>query len=73
MIEATAPADADQLLSQKDAARLLGIAERTLENWRRRDTDGPTFVRISRRCVRYRRGDLIAFIEDRTRRSTSAG
>jgi predicted DNA-binding transcriptional regulator AlpA len=53
------------LISQRDAADLLGLSERTLEAMRLRKT-GPAFVRISRRCVRYRHADLERFIESRT-------
>lgn len=53
------------LISQREAADLLGLSERTLKAMRLRKT-GPTFVRISRRCVRYRLADLERFIESRT-------
>jgi hypothetical protein len=63
-------ADLDELLPQRDAARLLGVSERTLEGWRHKISDGPAFVRITARCVRYRRGDLLDFIAAKRRRST---
>jgi predicted DNA-binding transcriptional regulator AlpA len=53
------------LLSQRQVAELLGLSERTLEAMRLRGT-GPAFVRISRRCVRYRLTDLESFIASRT-------
>jgi predicted DNA-binding transcriptional regulator AlpA len=55
----------DLLLSQRRVAELLGLSERTLEAMRLRGT-GPTFVRLSKRCVRYRMADLDRFIATRT-------
>ena len=51
----------DRLVSEADAAALLGIAQRTLQGWRRRG-GGPQFLRLSRRSIRYRRDDLAAWI-----------
>lgn len=51
----------NEMLRLKQAAHLLGISEVTL--WRLNESD-PTFpkkIRISSRCVGYRRGDLIAW------------
>ena len=45
-------------LSTADAAKLVGLSTRKLEMLRR-DGGGPRFLRISRRCVRYRLIDLI--------------
>ena len=51
----------DALLNEAEAAGLLKLALPTLSNWRvaRR---GPAFVKLGRRSVRYRLGDLQAFI-----------
>lgn len=51
--------DPDLHLPESAAAHLLGVTPRTLQAWRLRG-GGPPFVRISLRCVRYRRRDLIA-------------
>lgn len=56
--------DPDVLETESNASRLLEVKPRTLQEWRRTGR-GPRFVRISHRCVRYRRRDLIAFIEAR--------
>jgi len=48
------------LLRTAAAASYLDIRERTLETWRARG-EGPPFVRISRRAVRYRLSDLLAW------------
>lgn len=58
------------LLTTEQAARLLGLRRRTLEGWRVRG-GGPTFVQISKRCIRYRIEDLESWTESRLRRSTS--
>jgi predicted DNA-binding transcriptional regulator AlpA len=58
------------LLTEAQAAQLLGFSPRTLQAWRVRG-GGPTFVHVSARCVRYRREDLEAWITERLRISTS--
>ena len=62
--------DSETLLPPKLAAKLLGVGVRCLENWRGRG-GGPEFVRISKRCVRYRRGTLIDYAAARTFASTA--
>ena len=61
--------DLDALLSEAEAGSLCNISRRTLANWRLRG-DGPPFVKAGR-AVRYRRRDLISWIESRTVHSTS--
>lgn len=51
-------------LCTKQAARLLGCSNRTLEDWRLRG-DGPRFLKLGR-SVRYRMADLAAFMDKRT-------
>lgn len=60
----------DALLSEQQAADFLGFKVKTLQKWRITG-EGPPFVKHSRRSVRYRRRDLITWIEERLRRSTS--
>ena len=55
------------LLSQKEAAKMLGFSTRTLERWRW-EGGGPPFVAISARCIRYRQADLEKWIESRVER-----
>jgi predicted DNA-binding transcriptional regulator AlpA len=57
------------LLSQRQAAALLCLSERTLERWRISGT-GPSYVKLGRR-VAYREADLIEWISARRRTSTS--
>ena len=61
----------DALLPEDEAAEFLGYSKRALQNWRHRG-DGPPYIRISERAVRYRRRDLIAWCEDLTEESTSS-
>lgn len=58
------------LLTERQAATILGFSIRTLQAWRVRG-GGPAFIRISARCVRYRIEDLQEWIEERVRISTS--
>ncbi len=54
------------LVSEKEAATLLGFTPRFLQSRRLRG-DGPQFVRISSRAVRYRVKDLQEWVENRLR------
>jgi predicted DNA-binding transcriptional regulator AlpA len=56
--------DPDTLLKEQDAAELLDLSVRTLQSWRVR-LAGPPFVQLGR-AVRYRRRDLIAWIDANT-------
>jgi len=60
----------DALLRPAEAAALLGFTKRALEAWRQRG-EGPVFVRVSARAVRYRRADLNAWAAARLQQSTS--
>lgn len=54
----------DPLLTQDEAAAVLNVQPRTLENWRRL-RKGPPFIRIDGKVVRYRPRDLEAYISAR--------
>lgn len=58
-----------QLYSTKEAAQLLGVSHRTLEDWRYAGT-GPRFITIHR-MVRYRADDLAAFLDRPSYTNTS--
>ena len=58
------------LLTEAEAAETLGFTTRFLQNRRHRG-DGPRYVRISARAIRYRPQDLSAWAEVRLRTSTS--
>ena len=66
----TATRDPSALLNQSQAASLIGVSERTLECWRWKG-NGPAFVKISSRAVRYRRQDIEKWVSERIQRSTS--
>lgn len=58
--------DADQLLDEKAAATYLDLKPGTLSVWRSTGRYAIPFVKIGRN-VRYRRADLDAWLEQRTR------
>jgi hypothetical protein len=58
------------LLTEADAAKLLKFTPRFLQARRVRG-NGPKFVRISSRACRYRREDLLAWVDSLVRTSTS--
>ena len=59
-----------ELMATVPAAIYIGTSPKFLEN-RRVTGDGPPFIRISSRCIRYRRCDLDAWVETLRRSSTS--
>lgn len=63
------PTDRDALLHQAEVAYLTAQSERTLEAYRLKG-GGPSFVVIGKRGIRYRRGDVLDWIEARRRQST---
>lgn len=63
-------ANPDRLINEQEAALLLGYSVRALQNWRVRG-GGPAFVKVSARSIRYRRRDLLNWIESKTVRNTS--
>ena len=66
----TIPGDPDALLFEAEVAYLAASSVRTLQAWRI-SGGGPPFVALSRRAVRYRRRDVLAWMEARLRKSTS--
>ena len=58
------------LVNEKVAAAFLGLTVRAVQGMRQRG-DGPQFIRISSRCVRYTRTLLKAHADARVRSSTS--
>jgi len=47
----------NEALTEREAARFLGVAPRTLNNWRY-SGKGPAYIRIGSRAVRYLPTDL---------------
>ena len=60
----------EPLLRQSEAAQILNVSPRTLEAWRWRG-GGPRYLRLTSRCIRYRRSDLETWERDRERQNTS--
>jgi len=52
----------EKLLNQNAAAQFLGLSPITLEVWRSRG-DGPRFVRLSRRAIRYQFSEIMKFVK----------
>lgn len=66
MLNQTPPNDPDymdRLINETEAADFLGYTIRALQNWRVRG-QGPRFIKVSARSIRYRRRDLIRWIEE---------
>lgn len=57
------------LLNESEAARLLGFSLRFLQ-LRRAKGDGPAYVRVSPRSIRYRPEDLERWAEERLHGAT---
>ena len=51
----------NDMFNEAQAAALLGVSRRTLANWRWL-REGPRFLKLGKRCVRYQRCDLEQFI-----------
>lgn len=51
------------LLDEQALASLLGLSVSTLRNWRvmRR---GPAYIKLGKRCVRYRQADIEQFLAE---------
>ena len=58
------------LINEKAAAVFLGLTERAVQSMRQRG-DGPKFIRLSSRCIRYTRALLKSYADARMRASTS--
>jgi Helix-turn-helix domain len=70
MYPSSKPVDVDALLAEVYAAELLGLSSRTLQAWRTKGV-GPAFVRAGR-AIRYRRRDLLIWIDANTVSSAGA-
>jgi excisionase family DNA binding protein len=53
-----------KLLTTDDVARMTGLSPETLAQWRWLKKEIP-FVRLGKKCVRYRLSDIDAWIEKR--------
>ena len=58
------------LINENESGDFLDLTPRSMQAMRQRG-GGPRFIRISTRCIRYRRVDLKAWADARMRSSTS--
>lgn len=71
----TLSALSDDLLTNEEAAALLGIKPNTLEIWRSTKGKGPKFIKYGdskQAPIRYHIDDITAWLESRKFSSTSA-
>jgi predicted DNA-binding transcriptional regulator AlpA len=54
----------DEMLKEPEGAGLAGLAANTFRKYRQLGL-GPAYIRISARCIRYRRSDILSWIESR--------
>ena len=59
-----------RMINEHEAAIYIGHSVRALQNWRVRG-GGPIYVKVSARSIRYRRRDLVAWVESRLVSNTS--
>ncbi len=62
--------DPNDLLTTEETAAWLGVSRLWFEIGRSKNY-GPPYVRIGPRHIRYKRSDVIRFLEDRTHRCTA--
>jgi predicted DNA-binding transcriptional regulator AlpA len=63
------PQDEDTLIRRSDLPRYLPIASQTLARWAV-EGQGPRFIKIGRRLVAYRAGDLKDWLQGQVRSNT---
>ena len=56
--------------NEAQTARLLGLSRKTLQKFRLTG-EGPHFIRVSKRCIRYTLADIVAWQAARRVSSTS--
>lgn len=64
LVRTIVPAASSPLLTAEDVAAITGLSVETLAQWRSQRRGIP-FIKISRNCVRYRQGDLDAWLQER--------
>ena len=62
--DAVQAALATKLLTTDDVAEMTGLSPETLAQWRWLKKEIP-FVRLGKKCVRYRQSDIDAWVEKR--------
>lgn len=78
MTHATRPSDnaavpilGEPLLTPRMLADELGVTTKSLERWRATG-EGPPFLRVSRKIIRYRKTDVEGFLAARVATSTTS-
>ena len=64
------PSDDHALLNEEQAAAFIGVTRRAMQGWRLSGR-GPQYIKISSRCIRYRKRELVTWSENRLQTSTS--
>jgi phage terminase Nu1 subunit (DNA packaging protein) len=59
----------DEAVDTAEASRIVGFPARTLHTWRSRE--GPPFLKIGPRSIRYQRRTLFHWLAERQRRNTA--
>jgi predicted DNA-binding transcriptional regulator AlpA len=54
------------LLTTKQLAALLAVSEQLVEIWRHKG-EGPEWVALGPRCIRYKRSGVVAWLGERAR------
>jgi hypothetical protein len=70
IVQAAADTDGDDLLTTREVANWLQCSDQFLEIGRHKGY-GPPFQKISERMIRYKRRDVIAWLEERRHKCTS--
>lgn len=60
----------DEAVNTAEASRIIGFPACTLHTWRSRG-DGPPFLKIGARSVRYQRRTLLQWMAERQRQNTA--
>ena len=63
--------DSPEMLTARQVAKLLGVSDGTLENWRRAGR-GPPYHKIER-CIRYSRKTISAYLKHTLREGNDPG
>jgi len=63
------PENDDVLIRRADLPRYLPVAAQTLARWAV-EGQGPRFIKVGRRIVAYRAGDLRAWLQGQVRQNT---
>jgi len=56
--------DNQKILRAKEVAEMTGVTTRALHHWRQTG-QGPAFLRLSRKCVRYERVEVERWIAEK--------